>query len=159
MCVWYLCAVSRPLSPSSSSSLTVEGIEGSNAFRSTTPSPSPCSTPTLTPPASPWRWNCTRRMAAPDRPRRCGSVVRLSESKVLRKKNERRGSLIWRERRQETDKQRGKQKSNKQQISFLSACFYFSFIVRRSHMILHMTETKLHMHYNYFFFSFCYMSD
>lgn len=93
-CVWYLCADSRPLSPSSRSSLIVEGMEGSNAFRSTTPRPSPCSTPTLMPPPSPWRWNCTRRIAAPLKPRRCGLVVRLWENKLLKMQKERRGSLI-----------------------------------------------------------------
>lgn len=94
--VWYLCAHCRPSSPSPSSSLMVEGMEGSKAFRSTTPSPpSPCSTPTLMLPSSPWRWNCTRRIPTPLKPRLWGcDVCFLWENKLLKMLKERRGSLI-----------------------------------------------------------------
>lgn len=80
-CLRYLRAHSRPLSPSSSSSLMVEGMDGSKAFRSTTPWPSLCSTPTLTP--LPLCWNCTRRMLTPLTPRRCGFNVHFLMTKFL----------------------------------------------------------------------------
>lgn len=83
-CVHYLRAHSRPLSPSSSSSLMVEGMDGSKAFRSTTPWPSLCSTPTLTP--LPLCWNCTRRMASLLTPltlRCCGFGVRFLMTNFL----------------------------------------------------------------------------
>lgn len=112
--VCYLCAHSRPLSPSSSSSLIVEGMEGSNAFRSTTPSPSPCSTPTLMPPLSPWRWNCTRRIAALLRPRCCGFVVCFWVNKLKMLKEQGRslicqGQMEWKwceKKRKVTDEQK-----------------------------------------------------
>lgn len=91
---WHLCAHSRPLSPSSRSSLIVDGIEGSNAFRSTTLCPSPCSTPTLMLAPSPRRRNCTRRIAAPLSPRLCTSTACPRAITLLKMQKERRGSLI-----------------------------------------------------------------
>lgn len=91
---WHLCAHSRPLSPSSRSSLIVDGIEGSNAFRSTTLCPSPCSTPTLTLAPSPRRRNCTRRIAAPLSPRLCTSAACPRAITLLKIQKEQRGSLI-----------------------------------------------------------------
>lgn len=125
--VWYLCAHSRPLSPSSSSSLIVEGMEGSNSFRSTTPSPSPCSTPTRMPLPSPWRWNCTRRIATPLKRRLCTFVVCVWEYKLLKVQKERRGSLICCGQKKvtgETQAEKVEIKETTNEISFFDVFFF-----------------------------------
>ncbi len=61
---WYLLAQSIPFCPISRNCLIVEGMEGSKAFRSMTPWPSACSTPTLTPPSPPLWQNWTSLIAA-----------------------------------------------------------------------------------------------
>lgn len=130
--VCYLCAHSRPLSPSSSNSLIVEGMEGSNAFRSTTPSPSPCSTPTLMPPLSPWRWNCTRRIAAPLRPRCCGFVVCFWVNKLKMLKEQGRslicqGQMEWKMMWEKEEGDRWAENLISLSDSVLETCFFSVF--------------------------------